>query len=143
MTRKISITFIFLFFSYCCGLQAQQMTANSFQVIPLGVKGGLDESNLSSYMIAPLGSKNFICADAGTVRHGVDVAISNQVLKGDAAEIIKNNKNLKDQYSIQFFETAQKSNYAFTGRDGKSLNILSSLTLEESEKYKVLKSSWR
>ena len=59
------------------------------------------------------------------------------------AEIIKDNVNLKDRYSIQFFETAQKSNYAFTGRDGKSLNILSSLTLEETEKYKVLKSSWQ
>ena len=59
------------------------------------------------------------------------------------AEIIKDNANLRDQYSIQFFETAQKSNYGFTGRDGKSLNILSSLTLEETEKYKVLKSSWQ
>jgi hypothetical protein len=58
-------------------------------------------------------------------------------------EIIKNNADLKDQYSIQFFETAQKSNYSFTGRDGKSLNILSKLTLEETEKYKVLKRSWQ
>ncbi len=58
------------------------------------------------------------------------------------AEIIKDNANLKDQYSIQFFETAQKSNYGFTGRDGKSLNILPSLTIEETEKYKVLKSTW-
>ena len=70
-------------------------------------------------------------------------AIQKENFKTSFAEIIKNNKNLKDQYSIQFFETAQKSNYAFTGRDGKSLNILSSLTLEESEKYKVLKSSWQ
>jgi len=50
---------------------------------------------------------------------------------------------LKDQYTIQFFETAQKSNYGFTGKDGKSLNILSSLTLEETEKYKLLKTSWQ
>jgi hypothetical protein len=70
-------------------------------------------------------------------------AIQKENFKSKFAEIIKNNKNLKDQYSIQFFETAQKSNYAFTGRDGKSLNILSSLTLEETEKYKVLKSSWQ
>ncbi|WP_426667899.1 hypothetical protein ACPPVU_17810 [Mucilaginibacter sp. McL0603] len=70
-------------------------------------------------------------------------AIQKENFKTKFAEIIKNNKNLKDQYSIQFFETAQKSNYAFTGRDGKSLNILSSLTLEETEKYKVLKSSWQ
>jgi hypothetical protein len=59
------------------------------------------------------------------------------------AEIIKDNANLKDQYSIQFFETAQKSNYGFTGRDGKSLNILSSLSFEEAEKYRMLKSSWQ
>jgi hypothetical protein len=70
-------------------------------------------------------------------------AIQKENFKTRFAEIIKNNTNLKDQYSIQFFETAQKSNYGFTGRDGKSLNILSSLTLEETEKYKVLKSSWQ
>ena len=70
-------------------------------------------------------------------------AIQKENFKTKFAEIIKNNANLKDQYSIQFFETAQKSNYGFTGRDGKSLNILSSLTLEETEKYKILKSSWQ
>lgn len=70
-------------------------------------------------------------------------AIQKENFKTRFAEIIKDNANLKDQYSIQFFETAQKSNYGFTGRDGKSLNILSSLTLEEAEKYKVLKSSWQ
>jgi hypothetical protein len=69
--------------------------------------------------------------------------IQKENFKTRFAEIIKNNTSLKDQYSIQFFETAQKSNYGFTGRDGKSLNILSSLTLEETEKYKILKSSWQ
>jgi hypothetical protein len=70
-------------------------------------------------------------------------AIQKENFKMKFAEIIKNNKNLIDQYSIQFFETVQKTNYSFTGRDGKSLNILSSLTLEETEKYKILKSSWQ
>lgn len=69
-------------------------------------------------------------------------AIQKENFRTRFAEIIKNNTNLRDQYSIQFFETAQRSNYGFTGRDGKSLNILSSLTLEETEKYKILKSSW-
>ena len=69
--------------------------------------------------------------------------IQKENFKTRFAEIIENNANLKDQYSIQFFETAQKSNYGFTGRDGKSLNILSSLTVEETEMYKVLKSSWQ
>ena len=70
-------------------------------------------------------------------------AIQKENFKIKFAEIIKNNSKLKDQYTIQFFETAQKSNYGFTGKDGKSLNILSSLTLEETEKYKVLKTSWK
>ena len=70
-------------------------------------------------------------------------AIQKENFKIKFAEIIKNNSKLKDQYTIQFFETAQKSNYGFTGKDGKSLNMLSSLTLEETEKYKVLKTSWQ
>jgi len=69
--------------------------------------------------------------------------IQKENFKTKFAEIIKDNTSLKDQYSIQFFETAQKSNYVFTGRNGKSLNILLSLTLEEAEKYKILKSSWQ
>jgi len=70
-------------------------------------------------------------------------AIQKENFRTRFAEIIKDNADLRDQYSIQFFETAQKSNFGFTGRDGKSLNILSSLTLEETEMYKVLKRSWQ
>jgi hypothetical protein len=59
------------------------------------------------------------------------------------AEIIKNNANLKDRYSIQFFETAQKSNYVIYGLNGKTINILEALTVEETEKYKILKFDWQ
>jgi hypothetical protein len=59
------------------------------------------------------------------------------------AEIIKNNSNLKDRYSIQFFETAQKSNYVIYGLNGKTMNVLEALTLEETEKYKFLKQDWQ
>jgi len=45
-----------------------------FTCIPLGVKGGLDESNLPSFMIAPKNSKSFICLDAGTLMAGLRVA---------------------------------------------------------------------
>lgn len=48
-------------------VQAQQ----GFKVVPLGVKGGLDESNLSAYMLAPAGFKNYVCLDAGTVYAGI------------------------------------------------------------------------
>jgi hypothetical protein len=63
--------------------------------------------------------------------------------KTSFAEIVKDNVNIREQYTIQFFETAQKSNYVFNSRDGKSLNVLSVLTLEEAEKYRHLKSSWQ
>ncbi len=69
--------------------------------------------------------------------------IQKENFKTRFAEIIKNNLNLKDHYSIQFFETAQKSNYVIYGPDGKTINILPSLTLEEAEKYKILKFDWQ
>lgn len=68
--------------------QAQKQT---FKVIPLGVKGGLDESNLSAYMLAPMGSENYICLDAGTVYAGIVKAISKGIFKVDAENILKNN----------------------------------------------------
>jgi 3',5'-cyclic-nucleotide phosphodiesterase len=45
-----------------------------FTWIPLGVKGGLDESNLSSHLLAPTGSNEFICLDAGSVFAGLEAA---------------------------------------------------------------------
>ena len=45
-----------------------------FTCIPLGVKGGLDESNIPAYLLAPFGSSEFICLDAGTLLAGSKVA---------------------------------------------------------------------
>jgi hypothetical protein len=70
-------------------------------------------------------------------------AIQKENFKTRFAEIIKNNSKLKDQYSIQFFDTAQKSNYVIYGLNGKTINILEGLTLEETEKYKNLKLNWQ
>lgn len=84
------------FFSLLTGLMffthvnAQQQAGTSFKVVPLGIKGGLDESNLSSYLIAPAGSDAFICADAGTIRHGIDLAIKHKVFTANADEVLKN-----------------------------------------------------
>ena len=58
-------------------------------------------------------------------------------------EIIKGNEKLKDNYKIQFFDTLIKSNYVINGLNGKSINVLELLTLEEREEYKVLKSNWQ
>ena len=54
---------------------------NGFRVIPLGVKGGLDESNLSAYLVAASGSDQFICLDAGTIYKGLELAAAKKLFK--------------------------------------------------------------
>ena len=54
---------------------------NGFKVIPLGVKGGLDESNLSAYLVAARGSNHFICLDAGTIYKGLELAATKKLFK--------------------------------------------------------------
>jgi len=65
------------------------LTAQSFKIVPLGVKGGIDESNLSAYMVAPTGSNNYICLDAGTLHAGIEKAISNKVFAIPAEQVLR------------------------------------------------------
>ena len=60
-----------IFQSGTCGAQP------AFTVIPLGVRGGLDESNLSAYLVAAEGSEDFISLDAGTLYTGLQKAVDN------------------------------------------------------------------
>jgi cAMP phosphodiesterase len=61
----------------------------SFKIVPLGVLGGADESNLSAYMVAPAGSNNYICLDAGTINYGIQKAVANKVFHIPAEEVLK------------------------------------------------------
>lgn len=61
--------------------QVSGQSNNGFNVIPLGVKGGLDESNLSAYLVAANGSDQYICLDAGTIYKGLELASANQLFK--------------------------------------------------------------
>lgn len=66
---------------------AQRQSA--FTIVPLGVKGGIDESNLSAYALAAQGSDDFVCLDAGTLHFGIQKAVAAGIWKGDATEILK------------------------------------------------------
>jgi cAMP phosphodiesterase len=66
---------------------------SSFQVVPLGVKGGTDESNLSAYAVASAGTSDYICLDAGTLHSGIQRAIDHKTWKGDATDFLR--KNIK------------------------------------------------
>ena len=62
---------------------------NAFKIVPLGVKGGIDESNLSAYMLAPSGSNNYVCLDAGTLHFGIEKAVANQVFTVPAEVVLR------------------------------------------------------
>jgi 3',5'-cyclic-nucleotide phosphodiesterase len=68
------------------------ISTNGFKVIPLGVKGGLDESNLSAYLVAASGSDQFICLDAGTIYKGLELAAQKKIFKPSNPSVIQQNK---------------------------------------------------
>jgi 3',5'-cyclic-nucleotide phosphodiesterase len=67
------------------------ISSNSFKVIPLGVKGGLDESNLSAYLVAASENNQFICLDAGTIYKGLELAAQKKIFKSSNPSIIQQN----------------------------------------------------
>ncbi|CZH52499.1 MBL fold metallo-hydrolase [Legionella pneumophila] len=80
MRQLFIIMFIFLLSNagYC---------APAFEILPLGVYGGLKDGNLSAYLIKGIESKNYTALDGGTLVHGLEVAADKQSVR---------NKNLDD-----------------------------------------------
>src|ERR1700761_8552290 len=70
-------------------LQAQPKKNYAFRIVPLGVLGGIDESNLSAYMVAPAGTDNYICFDAGTLHYGIEKAVSNGAFTIPAEQVLR------------------------------------------------------
>lgn len=68
---------------------SQKVQKASFQVVPLGIKGGIDEKNLSVYMVAPINTNDYICLDAGTINAGIEKAIGNKVFKVSTSEVLR------------------------------------------------------
>jgi 3',5'-cyclic-nucleotide phosphodiesterase len=68
---------------------AQKEQKSAFQVVPLGVKGGSDEKNLSAYLLAPSNTNDFICLDAGTIYAGIEKAIENKVFKISKTDVLR------------------------------------------------------
>ncbi|MFD2870963.1 MBL fold metallo-hydrolase [Mucilaginibacter ximonensis] len=92
----------------------------SFKVVPLGVLGGIDESNMSAYMIAPVGSNNFICMDAGTLHYGIEQAIKNKVFNISAGQVLK--RYIKD-YFISHSHLDHVSGLIINSPDDTAKNI--------------------
>jgi len=82
---KIIVRLFIIILSLNAQVNAQTITlypaTNGFKIIPLGVKGGLDESNLSAYLVAARGGDQFICLDAGTIYKGLELAAAKKLFK--------------------------------------------------------------
>jgi cAMP phosphodiesterase len=76
--------------STALSVSGQQLPAGAaFAVVPLGVKGGLAEGNLSAYLVAEAGSTDYVCLDAGSLRTGVEQAVANQVWPVSTEEVLR------------------------------------------------------
>ncbi|HEY9196071.1 MAG TPA: 3',5'-cyclic-nucleotide phosphodiesterase [Mucilaginibacter sp.] len=70
-------------------MTAQVKTRASFRLVPLGVLGGIDESNLSAYMLAAAGTNDYICLDAGTLHYGINKAVENKAFDAPAEKVLR------------------------------------------------------
>lgn len=85
MKFKYLLPLLLLFFF----VDAVQAQTKSFKIVPLGVLGGVDESNMSAYMLAANGTNNYICLDAGTLYDGLKKAVANKVFTIPAEQVLK------------------------------------------------------
>jgi 3',5'-cyclic-nucleotide phosphodiesterase len=60
----------------------------AFDVTAIGVRGGLDDGNLSAWMIAPEGSERAVMCDAGSLVNGIESARRLGTLKGSLDSIL-------------------------------------------------------
>ncbi len=94
MVTATMYRFLILLFSlaqlFTDAVIAQNKPAAAFKVIPLGIYGGTDESNLSSYMIAPANSDKYVCLDAGTLHAGIVKATQQKVFVSSENVLKKN-----------------------------------------------------
>ncbi len=78
-SRKLSYKSMFsiIIFLSLFSSEAPALTPGSpqFVTIALGTTGGLNEGNLSSYLLAPVGESDFIALDAGTIFSGLQRAL--------------------------------------------------------------------
>jgi|SRR5579863_4968312 len=81
--------FFLLIFLFLGTITIAQTKNPAFRIVPLGVKGGIDEGNLSAYMVAPEHSDNYVCLDAGTLHDGIEKAIANKIFAIPAEQVLR------------------------------------------------------
>lgn len=65
-------------------------SAQNIQIVPLGVYGGSNESNLSSYLIGEETTNSYLALDAGTILSGINKAIEKGTFEEQNNKVLKN-----------------------------------------------------
>jgi cAMP phosphodiesterase len=119
---------------------AQVKPQTSFRIVPLGILGGADESNLSAYMLAPRGSNNYICLDAGTVHYGIEKAVANKTFTVPANVVLRQYIN---GYFISHAHLDHLAGMVMNSPDDTSKNIYGlQSTLETIKTHYLTWESW-
>ena len=88
---KRTYFFCTILFAFWCITVNAQKQPHTFKVIPLGIYGGSDESNLSCYMLGINNTDKYVCLDAGTLHAGIDIAIKEKVFTTTTSTVLRNN----------------------------------------------------
>jgi 3',5'-cyclic-nucleotide phosphodiesterase len=89
MFYHVLMSMLLLLSSGSFHLLTQKPSGSGFKVVPLGVKGGSDESNLSAYMVGSVNGPGYICLDAGTLQSGIEKAIAAGIFKSSSEQVLK------------------------------------------------------
>jgi 3',5'-cyclic-nucleotide phosphodiesterase len=73
MKKNVYLIFLAFLTIYSCHLFAEEYNAG-FNITVLGAKGGIQDGNITSFMISPTGDDNAVLCDAGTVVNGLIIA---------------------------------------------------------------------
>ena len=82
LMKKFLFTIMLLSYFYGFG--------QSIEIVPLGVYGGSDESNLSSYLVGEENSNQYIAMDGGTIYSGIKSAIQQNTFTSTIDDVLKN-----------------------------------------------------
>ena len=85
--KPISLIILCILLSFVSLAQSKRDPA--FKLVPLGVLGGIDEGNLSAYMLAASGSNKYICLDAGTLHDGIQKAEANKTFTIPGEQVLR------------------------------------------------------
>lgn len=116
------------------------VSAQRFDLIPLGVHGGGEESNLSAYLLAESGKQEYLSLDAGTLRYGIDKAIENGLFEKSNTDVLKN--NIKG-YFISHGHLDHLAGLIINSPDDSSKNIYGlPYTIDMLKNHYFVKGAW-